>query len=115
MPARPQDTALIVHCQAEFRDNQYFVSGTFQCQLSPTFDVHELDNLVCSIESVGQDFKRQLTPTVLATADARVAAVALRANRNFRKHGTRPFSIVARYGEVPFQRQRLASLQFFTV
>ena len=44
---------------------------------------------------------------VLEAADRRIAAVSQTANPQLHRRGTRPFVIVARYGEVKFQRQRL--------
>ena len=70
MVAHKQNTALTLDCKVERRENpenaanpyaenQYVVTGTFQIQLSTTFDVHELDQIEAEIEQVGQEFKRQ--------------------------------------------------------
>ena len=107
MVAQKQDTPLTLDCKVECRENHYSAVGTFQIQLSPTFDVHELDQIEVEIEKAGQEFKRQVTRHTLEAADRRIAEVAQVANPDFHKHGTRPFTIVARYGDVTFDRQRL--------
>ena len=107
MTAPKQDTPLRLGCKVECRKNQYSVSGTFPCQRSSPFDVHELDQIEAEVEKIGQKFKRQLTQQVLETADRRIAEVAQVAHPDLHKHGTRPFTIVARYGEVTLHRQRL--------
>ena len=107
MVAQKQDTALIRDCKVECQKNHYSTVGTFQIQISPTFDIHELDQIEAEIEQVGQEFKRQLTRHVLEAADCRIAEVAQVANSDYHKHGTRPFTVVARYGDVTFERQRL--------
>jgi hypothetical protein len=107
MVAQKQDTALTLDCKVECREKHYFAVGTFQIPISSTFDVHELDQIEAEIEIIGQEFKRQLTRHVLEAADRRIVEVVQIANTDFHKHGTRPFSIVARYGTVTFQRQRL--------
>ena len=81
MVAQKQDTALIRDCKVECRENpeiaehQYVVTGTFQIQISSTFDVHELDQIESEIEQAGQEFKRQATRHVLKTADCRIAGL----------------------------------------
>ena len=107
MVAQKQDTALTLDCKVECRENHYFAVGTFQIQISTTFDIHELDQIEAEIEQAGQEFKRQVTRHTLEAADRRIAEVAQVANPDFHKHGTRPFTIVARYGDVNFDRQRL--------
>ena len=107
MVAQKQDTPLIRDCKVECRENHYSAVGTFQIQISTTFDIHELDQIESEIEKAGQEFKRQFTRQVLEAADCRIAEVAQVANTDYHKHGTRPFTVVARYGEVTFQRQRL--------
>ena len=107
MTAPQQGTPIRLSCKVECQKNQYSVDGTFQCSLFSPFDVHELDQIESEIEKIGQAFKRQLTQQILETADHRIAEVAQTANPGFHKHGTRPFTIVARYGEVTFRRQRL--------
>ena len=107
MTAQNQDTALTLDCKVESQENLYHVTGTFQCQLVVPFDGDELDQIESKIEKAGQEFKRQLTRQLLENADQRIAEVAQVANPQLHKHGTRPFTIVARYGEVQFQRQRL--------
>ena len=52
-----QDTALIRDCKVECRKNHYSAVGTFQIQLSPTFDIHELDQIEAEIEQAGQEFQ----------------------------------------------------------
>jgi hypothetical protein len=91
----------------DLQEHHYSVAGTFQFQLATTLDVHELDQIEAAIEKVGQELKRQLTQHVVEAADRRVVEVAQVANPELHKHGTRPFTIVTRYGEVKFQRQRL--------
>ena len=44
------DTALKLECKVECRKNHYSAVGTFQNQLSPSFDVHELDQIEAEIE-----------------------------------------------------------------
>ena len=114
MTAPQQDTSIRLSCKVECQKNQYSVDGTFQCSLFSPFDTHELDQIESEIEKIGieseiekigQEFKRQLTQQILETADHRIAEVAQTANPGFHKHGTRPFTIVARYGDVTFQRQ----------
>jgi len=107
MTAPKQNSLISLHCQVDCRENLYAAIGTFQCQLAPAFDSRELDQIESEIETIGQEFKRQLTQHVLETADNRIAEVAQAANPNLHKHGSRPFTIVARYGEVTFKRQRL--------
>jgi len=107
MFAQKEDTAVTLDCKVECRKNHYFATGTFQIPLSPAFDVHELDQIESKIEQAGQAFKRQLTRHVLEAADRRVTEVAQTANPCLHKHGSRPFTIVARYGDVTFDRQRL--------
>jgi hypothetical protein len=102
-----QHDALTLDCQGECQENHYAVAGMFQVQLSIAFDAHELDHIESEIEKLGQEFKRQVTRHVVEAADHRIAEVAQTANPCFHKHGVRPFTIVARYGEVQFDRQRL--------
>jgi hypothetical protein len=107
MFAQKQDATLTQDCQVKCQENQISVGGMFQVQFSIAFDGHELDHIESEIEKAGQEFKRQVTRHVLESADRRVAEVAQTANPCFHKHGVRPFTIVARYGEVQFDRQRL--------
>ena len=102
MFAKNQDTPVTADRQVECRGNHDFAAGTFQIRFSTSFDVHELDQIESEVEHVGQEFKRQLTRQVLEAADRRLAEVAQAANSCLHKHGTRPFTIVARYGEVKF-------------
>ena len=107
MFARKQDTAVTLDCKVACQENHYSVCGTFQIPISVAFDAHELDHIEAEIENAGKEFKRQVTRHVLEAADRRFAEVAQTANSSFHKHGTRPFTIVARYGDVTFDRQRL--------
>jgi len=107
MFAQKQDTPIIVDCKVECRENHYSVAGTFQCLISVSPGGHKLDQIESECEQAGQTLKRELTRHVLEAADRRIAAVAQTANPAFHKHGSRPFTIVARYGEVQFDRQRL--------
>jgi len=107
MVAQKQDTPVIVDCKVECRENHYSVVGTFQIPISVAFDAHELDHIEAKIEQAGQALKRELTRYVLEAADRRIAEVAQVANPCLHKHGSRPFTIVARYGDVTFDRQRL--------
>jgi len=113
MFAQSQDTRITLNCKVEYQENHdlhenhYTLAGTFQCHIGTSFGVHELDQIEAEIEKIGQEFKRQATQHVLEAADRRVAEVARVANPELHKHGTRPFTIVARYGDVTFQRQRL--------
>ena len=57
MVAQKQDTALIRDCKVECWENHYSAVGTFQIQISTTFDIHELDQIESEIEKAGQEFK----------------------------------------------------------
>jgi len=123
MFAPSQDTRITLDCKVSLQENDnsqnrilqnfdsqerhFTVAGTFEFQLATSFDTHELDQIEAAIEKIGQEFKRQATRQVLEAADRRVAEVARVANPDLHKHGTRPFTIVARYGDVMFNRQRL--------
>ncbi|MCL2348841.1 MAG: hypothetical protein FWC50_11360 [Planctomycetaceae bacterium] len=108
MIAPSQDTRITLDCKVECQENRdlhanhYTLAGTFQCHVGTSFDAYELDQIEAEIEKLGQEFKRQLTQHVLEAADRRVAEVAQTANPEFHKHGTRSFTIVARYGDVTF-------------
>ena len=98
MFAQKQDTAVTLDCKVACQENQYSVAGTFQIPISVAFDAHELDQIEAEIENAGQEFKRQVTRHVLESADRQVAEVAQTANSSFHKHGSRPFTIVLRFG-----------------
>ena len=90
MISQKQDTALTPDCKVECRENHYSAVGTFQIQLSPSFDVHELDQIEAEIEQAGQEFKRQLTRHVIEAADRRIAEAAQTANTDYHKHDLVP-------------------------
>ena len=76
MFASGQATAITLDCQVSLQNphngpengdsqaNRYIVSGTFQCHVGTMFDAHELDQIEAEIETIGQEFKRQLTQYV---------------------------------------------------
>ena len=105
MTDRNHNTTIALDCKVDSQENLYPIAGTFPCRLFVPFDVHELDQIEAKIANAGQEFKRQFTKQVLEEADRRIAQVAQAANPKLHKHDSRPFTIVARYGEVRFHFQ----------
>ena len=108
MFASGQATAITLDCQVslqnpcnnrenrDLHENYDTLAGTFQSPVGTPFDAHELDQIEAAIEKHGQEFKRQLTQHAIEAADRHIAQTA---NPELHKHGTRPFTIVARCGD----------------
>lgn len=101
MPAQKQNKLINLDCKVVSQNNQYILAGTFQGRLVVDPALNELDQIEAEIEALGQEFKRQITRHTLETADSQIA------NPDLHKHGSRPLTIVGRYGKVRFKRQRL--------
>jgi len=50
MFASCQDTPLSLDCTVTCQENRYSLAGTFEFQLTTTFDAHELDQIEAAIE-----------------------------------------------------------------
>lgn len=107
MNAQEHNSSIAVNCKVESQENQYLTIGNFQNILKIDPNENELDQIEAGIEVAGQQWKRQALRAVLEAADVRVAKVAQAANPDLHKHGSRPFTIVARCGKITFKRQRL--------
>ena len=90
MFAPGQNTPLSLDCKVTRQDNAYTLVGTFQCHVGTTFDAHELDQNEAEIETIGQEFKRQLTQYVTSLKPPTVVLTKLP------KQSTRNFTSMAR-------------------
>ena len=111
MNAQEENTGLSVECKVVTTEKGYFAIGRF-CYFVPFAEPdNELDHIEKRIEQVGQEFKRVVCVETLQAADARNTECFRSANGRLRKHGSSPFTIIAKCGRIKINRQRLLDPQ----
>ena len=111
MHAQDENNGLSVECKVVAEKNGYFLSGQFDYFVSFAESDNELDHIEKRIEQIGQEFKRVVCVETLQVADARNAECFRLANNRLRKHGSSPFTIIAKCGRIKIKRQRMLDRQ----
>jgi hypothetical protein len=107
MHAQGENNGLSVECKVVAEKNGYFVSGQFDYFVPTAESVNELDHIEQWTEQIGQEFKRVVCVETLQAADARNSECFRTANGRLRKHGSSPFTIIAKCGRIKIERQRM--------
>ena len=107
MTTEQQYTTNEVECKAVLENNEIQILGTFHFSMSLDPQMNELDMLIATAEAIGQMVKERVAITSLEESDRRATAVAQRCAERLHKNGTRPFTIIAPFGRIKIQRQRL--------
>ena len=106
MTAQSQFTQFFADCKVD--ENGYFhLTGSFDVRANIAPSESELDQIVDLSDQIGQRVKQIIATATIQEADQRTAGLAQDVAPYCHKHGTRPFTIIAPYGHLKVNRQRL--------
>lgn len=87
--------------------NGYKITAHYEVFIESARDENELDQIEGQVEKVGQELKRRLYGRTLQAADQKATELAQNLSDEWIKNGTKPFTIMTRFGKVEIQRQQL--------
>ena len=106
MTAQTKSTQFHADCKVD--DNGYLhLTGSFAVRAAIAPICGEIDQIVDLADHIGQLLKQQIAVVTIQEADRRAAQLAQNVAPHCHKHGTRPFTIIAPYGRLKVNRQRL--------
>lgn len=107
MTAQNEFTQFYTDCKALEQNGSFLIVGSFRVRADIVPSAEELDRIVELADQIGDFIKRNIATTTLEQADRRAARLAQEIAPHLQKHGRRSFTIIAPYGRLKPNRQRL--------
>jgi len=102
-----QSIPFSAHCKVDDIDGTFHLTGSFAIPYALAATASELDEIVDIADHIGQVLKQHIALAALQHADIRATHLAQEVAPHFRKHGSRPFTLIMPYGRLKLKRQRL--------
>ena len=107
IPTPNQSIPFSAQCKVENIGGTLQLTGTFSLPYDIASTASELNDIIDLADQIGQVLKQEIAVTALQHADSQSARLAQEVAPHLHKHGSRPFTLIAPYGRLKMQRQRL--------
>lgn len=87
--------------------NGYKITAHYEAFIESNRQENELDQIEIQVEKIGQHLKRRIYGETIQAADQHASELVQATSDEWIKNGTKPFTLMTRFGKVQIQRQQL--------